>query len=120
MVTENQEFSTFQATITEGSDLTDQVLATVGGALKEGGITIHKRKRTDDGKIIYDIIVVHTDVGSNILQWTKREITITEGTDVLDQVLATTAGAAQAIDIAEIRHVGNKITYVIFIVHLNI
>ena len=119
MVAENLEFSTFQATITEGTDATDVPIATVGGALKEGGIQIKKRKRTDDGKIIYDILVVHTDVGSNALEYTKREITVTEGTDVTDQVLATVAGVTQAVDIAEIRHVDDKITYAIFAVHLN-
>jgi len=120
MVSENQEFTTHQATVAEGTDVTDVVLASVGGVLKEGGIQIKKRKRTDDGNIIYDILVIHTDAGGpTALEYSKREITVDEGTNVLDQVLATTAGPAQAIDIAEIRHVGNKITYAIFIVHLN-
>lgn len=120
MVSENQEYSTFEATITEGTNVTDVVMGTVGGALLTGGTVIKKRKRTDDGKIIYDILVVHTVTGTTILRYTKREITVTEGTDVLDVALATTVGAAQAVDIAKIRQVGNKITYVIFIVHLNI
>ena len=120
MVAENLEYSTFQATVTEGTDDTDVPIASLGGLLKEGGIQIKKRKRTDDGKIIYDILMIHTDAGGpTALEYTKREITVTEGTDVTDIVLATVAGVTQAVDIAEIRHVGNKITYAIFAVHLN-
>jgi len=119
MATENLEFTTHQATVTIGTDATDVVIATVGGALKEGGIQVKLREITGDGKIIYDILIVHTDTTTNALEYTKREITVTKGTNVLDQVLATIAGPAQAIDIAEIKSVNNQITYAIFAVHLN-
>lgn len=111
------EVSTFEVTLTKGTDITDQPLATVGGAIQ--GLTIKKIQRSEQDTI-YQIIVIHDATGTTALELTKRQVPITLGaTDILDQVLATTAGATEGVDIEFLERNGDVLTYDVMIVHLN-
>ncbi len=110
------EYTTLEITTTKGTPLTNQVLATVAGAVQK--VKILKRTRSGD-KTIYTILVVHADAGAVNLEWTYDEVAVTKGTDVTDIVLATVAGTVQDVDVDLLEINGDIITYAVFVVHLN-
>ena len=117
MVVQAVEFSTFTFDVTEGVDVDDAVIGSVGGAIISATLTRTKSK----GNIhSYSLVVVHDDVGANALEYSVRQTTITNGSAFsADNVFRTNAGVAQAA--AVIRHTGKgeDNTYDIIVVHLN-
>jgi len=113
------EVSTFEVTVTKGTDVTDAVLATVGGAIQS--ITIHKIERIGDATT-YQIVVIHDATGTTAIEFTKREVTIVKGaTDLLDQVVATTAGNTEGIPhVSLLEQDSSNYLYEVFIVHLGV
>jgi hypothetical protein len=116
MAAENLEYTVEQVSVTKGTNLTDQVLATINGAIKE--VQIKKVERIGD-VTTYTIIIIHDDGTPINLEWTKREITVTKGTNVEDQALATVAGLTQAVDIDLLEQNGTTYIYTVLAVHLN-
>ncbi len=110
------EVDVYTIDVADGASLTDQVLATVNGAIKEISIT---RVSQSPGSNKYNITVVHDDVGTTSLEWSSRQVTVTQGTPITDQVFGTIAGVAQASK-AIIKSVSNGVAvYDVIIVHLN-
>lgn len=116
MAAQTLELSTFEVTVTKGTNITDQVLATISGAIKT--VQIKKVFRIDN-KTTYNILVVHDDGTPIALELTKRQIAVVEGTDVLSVALATVAGATQAVDIELLEINGTTRIYDVLAVHLN-
>ncbi len=116
MATQTLQHSTFEVTLTKGSDITDQVLATISGAIKT--VQIKKVFRIA-GKTTYNILIIHDDGTPIALELTKRQIAVVEGTDVLDGALATVAGATEAVDIELLEINGTTRIYDVLAVHLN-
>ena len=117
MATQAVEFSTFTFDVTEGTAVDDAVIGTVGGAIIGTHLTRTKSKGTVHS---YQLIVVHDTVGTNALEYSVRQLTLTDGASfVADTVFRTNAGAGQAS--AAIRHTTNddSNTYDIIVVHLN-
>jgi hypothetical protein len=117
MAAQTVEVSTAQISVTKGTNLTDQVLATVGGAVQE--VQIKKVERIGD-VTTYFIIIIHDNVATTALEWTKREVAITKGaTDKLDEALAVLAGNTVGVDIDLLEINGDVYTYTVIDVHLN-
>ncbi len=116
MAAETLEYSTFEVVMTKGTDITDQVLGTVGGAIKE--VQIKKVFRIGI-KTTYNIIIVHDATGTSIVEVSKRQISVVEGTDVLDGALGTFAGITKGIDIELLEINGTTRIYDIVDVHLD-
>jgi len=112
------EYSTFEVTLTKGTNITDQALGTVGGAVIE--VNIRKETRTQDDKTRYIITVIHNATGSTILQVTKRQISVARGTaSSLDNALATTGAATvtNKADVLLLESNETNILYDVLLVH---
>ena len=110
------ENSVYTITVTNGTDQSDVVLATVNGAIKEINII---RRLTKGNVSTYDIIVTHDDVGTTALEWTSRSLTVTSGTTITDDVFGTVAGVVQAAKSFAIETSVGVTKYDIIAVHLN-
>ena len=116
MTATDLEIDAYTVSVTSGTNQSDVTLATVNGAIKE----INIRRRQAAGNVnIYDIVVVHDDVGTTGLEWTVRTVTVESGTDIVDTVYGTIAGLAQASKVIATHSQGNNTTYDILVVHLN-
>jgi len=116
MAAQTLEYSTFEVTLTKGTNITDQVLGTISGAIKT--VQVKKVFRVDQ-KTTYNILIVHDDGTPISVELTKRQIAVVEGTDVLDGTLATVAGLTQAVDIELLEINGKTRIYDVLAVHLN-
>ena len=117
MVAEAVEYSTFTFDVTEGVNVDDAVIGTVGGAIIDVVLTRVKSKGTVHS---YQLFVVHTTVGTNALEYSVRQASLKDGAAfVADTVFRTNAGAGQAA--AVLRHSTNDetSTYDVIVVHLN-
>ena len=117
MVAQAVEYSTFTFDVTEGTNIDDATIGTVGGAIIDVILTRTKSKGTVHS---YHLFVVHDTVGTTVLEYSVRQATVTDGAAVsLDNVFRTNAGAGQAA--AVIRHTTNddSSTYDVIVVHLN-
>lgn len=117
MATQAVEYSTFTFDITEGTNVDDAVIGTVGGAIIGTHLTRTKSKGSTHS---YQLIVTHDTVGTNALEYSVRQASLVNGAAfVADTAFRTNAGAAQAS--AVIRHTSKSetTTYDIILVHLN-
>lgn len=116
MATQAVEFSHFTITVTKGADVEDVVLGTLGGTIIS--VTITKIKETTD-TITYHIIIIHDTVSTTALEYTTKQFVKTDGTDALDVVLDTVAGASQAAFASPTDIREDQTTYELIVVHLN-
>lgn len=117
MATQAVEYSTFTFDIVEGVAVNDAVIGTVGGAIIGTHLTRTKSKGTTHS---YQLIVVHDTVGTNALEYSVRQASITNGDAfVADTAFRTNAGAAQASAVVAHTRKGETTTYDIIVVHLN-
>lgn len=110
------ETSVYTITVTNGTDQSDVVLATVNGAIKNIDII---RRMTRGNVSIYDIFIHHDDVGTTALEWTSRSLTVTSETTITDDVFATVAGVVQEVAAFAVQTSGDVVKYDLIAVHLN-
>ena len=110
------EIDSYTIEVVSGTNQSDIPLATVNGALKEINIRRRQSKRNTS---VYDIVIVHDDVGTTALEYTTRSVSVTSGTTITDQVYATVAGLAQASKAIATHSERGITTYEIIVVHLN-
>jgi hypothetical protein len=117
MAAQAVEYSTFTFTITEGTAVNDAVIGTVGGAIIGTHLTrVGSRGNQHD----YHLIVTHDTVGTNALEYSVRQATVTNGSAfTADTAFRTNAGAAQASAVVAHSKNSGSVTYDIIVVHLN-
>lgn len=116
MASQVLQTSTFEISVTKGTNATDVVLGTIAGAIK----TAQLKKVFRKGLITtYNLVIIHDDGTPIALEYTKRQIAVVEGTDVLDGALATVAGAAEVVDVELLEINGTTRIYDVLAVHLN-
>lgn len=117
MATQAVEFSTFTFDITEGVNVDDAVIGTVGGAI----IGTHLTRTKSAGLVnSYQLIVVHDTVGTNALEYSVRQTSLVNGAAfVADTAFRTNAGAGQASAVVRHKNKSETTTYDIIVVHLN-
>lgn len=109
------EIDGYSITVTSGTPLTNQTLATINGTIKEINV---KRRRSRDSSSDYDIVIIHDDVSTTPLFWSVVTIKLTKGIPIVDQVFASVSGVVQAAKVLATSSSGSVTTYDVLAIHL--
>jgi len=115
MTVTDLEIDGYSISVTSGTPLTNQALATVNGDIKE--INVRRRQSRGSGSD-YDIVIVHDNVSTTTLLWSVITIELTKGIPLVDQVFATVSGVVQAAKVIATSSSGNRTTYDVLAIHL--
>lgn len=117
MAAQAVEYSTFTFEVTEGVDVDGATIGTIGGSTIIG--THLERVRSKGNVHTYHLVIAHDTSSTTALEYSVRDITITDGSAFdADNSFRTVEGASKASALLPVGSSDGKTKYDLIVVHL--